>query len=1056
MVDIIYIIALLLGVGFLLPVTEKLGKSFSNMIFFITLVAVSFISGQWLYLFFMKGQVAVQIFTAGFKPPMSINLQLGLSEAVFISAINILALIGAVYLLDYFKEIGVKSQVLYLLMILGLNGLVLTRDIFNIFVFMEITGISIYSLIGADLRLKSLLASFRYMLAGGISSIFLLLGIVFLYSSTGTLNIDGMIALSPIQSGVKIVGVAVFFLFFSLLIEMKQFPANGWALDVYEASNAGIAGLISAGGTAAVIFALYKVMPLGNTVWYSTIAIIGIITFIASNIMGLKQRNANRLLGYSSIGQLGLLLTTLGLGFLLGGIDGKFQFIIFSLFISHFIAKAGLFWIAGIVKKDDIKSWSALRTNPVLLFLTGSFMFALLGFPPFPGFFGKWELVLRLAEKHMFIWIIAVLIGSVFEAVYLIRWFGYILKEDNEGNETVKSEIYKTSSVFLLGLSLFVISSLYVIYNPIANLGFYLYPLAFILFLFVVDRLLPAYAKNILSISGLAYYGYFYFDKLSEFRFIFGIIFIAGGILTFIPGFVKKGKREGFYPSAIIMYMGLLGLLVAKDMFSFFTAWEFMTLGSYFLIIRGKRSQPHALSYMLFSLGGAYLILFGFALTKVFSTLNSLALESLNSVGAHSVVIFTLLAIGFLTKTAAAGLHIWLPGAHAEAESDVSPMVSAVLLKAGVFGLIVIMISTLKVNATSVIYLLGWLGAITALVGNLLASFQEDAKRLLAYSSIAQLGYILFGLAIMTHIGWMAAIWYAVNHFLYKALLFLAVGAVVVKLKTHNMYEMGGLIKQMPFSFVSVLLGIIALSGVPPLSGFGGKWLLYNAFILKGWYLQGAIIAFSGVIAFLYLYKLIHSIFLGPVKDKFRKVKEVSVWYLIPQYLIIIAIMVLSAKPKLILGKIGEFLTAYMPQDKVTWKGGVASSYVNGKLFGVWNATYIMIIIGIIFVLLLGWLLLMSRKAQKVKMFNIVYSAERPESPQTTHFSHNIYSHYRKALGFLAMPLVVDFWNFITDFIHSSADFVRRIYNGNGQAYIMHILGFMVVIYFVLFNGGLI
>jgi len=298
MVNIIYIIVLLLGIGFLLPITEKLGKKVSNSIFFITLTAVSVISVQWLYAFIINGQTSLQFFTAGVKPPLSINLQLGLSESVFIASINILALIGAVYLIKHFNNIGIRSHVLYLLMILGLNGLVLTRDIFNIFVFLEITGISTYALIGSDLRLKSLIASFKYMLAGGVASIFLLLGIIFLYSNTGTLNIDGMIEASPLQSGLKIAGIAIFFLFFALLIEMKQFPANGWALDVYEASN-----------------------------------------------------NATRLLGYSSIGQLGLLLTAMGLGFLLDGIDKKFQFIIFALFISHFIAKSGLFWIAGIINK---------------------------------------------------------------------------------------------------------------------------------------------------------------------------------------------------------------------------------------------------------------------------------------------------------------------------------------------------------------------------------------------------------------------------------------------------------------------------------------------------------------------------------------------------------------------------------------------------------------------------------------------------------------------------------------------------------------------------------
>jgi hypothetical protein len=88
-------------------------------------------------------------------------------------------------------------------------------------------------------------------------------------------------------------------------------------------------------------------------------------------------------------------------------------------------------------------------------------------------------------------------------------------------------------------------------------------------------------------------------------------------------------------------------------------------------------------------------------------------------------------------------------------------------------------------------------------------------------------------------------------------------------------------------------------------------------------------------------------------------------------------------------------------------------------------------------------------------MFNIVYSGERPESPQTAHFSHNMFSHYKKALGFLAMPLVTVFWDFITDLFHSSSDFFRKFYNGNGQVYALHIFGFILFFYFII-NGGLI
>ncbi len=111
-----------------------------------------------------------------------------------------------------------------------------------------------------------------------------------------------------------------------------------------------------------------------------------------------------------------------------------------------------------------------------------------------------------------------------------------------------------------------------------------------------------------------------------------------------------------------------------------------------------------------------------------------------------------------------------------------------------------------------------------------------------------------------------------------------------------------------------------------------------------------------------------------------------------------------------------------------------------------------MIIVGIMFVVLFSWLALLSRKAQKVKQFNIVYSGERPFTPETTHVSHNIFAGYNKALGFLVMPWITNFWNYLSDAIHDISDFIKRIYSGNGQTYLIHIMLYIVVVYFVFFN----
>ncbi len=334
----------------------------------------------------------------------------------------------------------------------------------------------------------------------------------------------------------------------------------------------------------------------------------------------------------------------------------------------------------------------------------------------------------------------------------------------------------------------------------------------------------------------------------------------------------------------------------AEDSFNFFAAWESLTIGSYFLILRGRKSEPHALSYLVFSLGGAFLILAGFALAgQGISEVPLSALSELSEPLAPWV--FLLLAVGFMTKTAAIGLHIWLPGAHAEAETDVSPMVSGILLKAGLFGLFVLLMHMGRqtLYGVDLTHAMMWIGALSALLGNLMAVFQEDAKRLLAYSSIGQMGYALFGLAMMNHLGWLMALMFVVNHYIYKSMLFLSVGGVAKRTGTRAMYQMGGLITLMPLSFIAVLIGIIAMSGVPPLSGFGGRWIFYNAIMTADYRLPMVLIFLSGPIAFLYLFRLIHTIFLGQLKDEHRRIKEAPFWLILPQMIYVVCLLAFAA-----------------------------------------------------------------------------------------------------------------------------------------------------------------
>ncbi len=1044
MVAPIYIIAIALGGAFLLPLFERLGKTVVNTIFLLTISAFVFISAQWLMGFLFNGLQPVQIYTAGFKPPLSINLQMSLQEAIFLTGINILALTGAIYLLRHFNTIGVRAPVLFLLVTLGMNGLVMTRDIFNLFVFIEITSIATYALIGMDLRINALSGGFKYMIAGSIASMFLLMGIIFLYSYSGTLNIDGMI-LSPIlHSGMSVVVMAIFMLLLSFFIEMKQFPANGWALDVYQGANPGIAAMISAGTSGAMFFALYKILPLAPSHWFMIIAGMGLVTFLASNWMGIKQTNTTRMLGYSSVGQMGLLLMTLALGYALDPSFSTFKYIILALFFNHFFAKAGLYWLAGIVKKDNIKDWGVLQGRPLLQFLLGLFLLALLGFPPFAGFWGKWSLVMALAVKHHFWWIGFILLGSLFEAVYLLRWFGYAIRRAPVQVEVpFKVEGERYFSLWTFGLLLIGVGYLFSL-HAMPHAGLLYVPLAAAVFLFIIDAL-PVKIKGIISVGLLTVYAFYLLPSLKGINVYFALLFLAGGAVMLLGSLYRTQRSVGFYPLVILMLGAMTNLVLSHTLLQFFFSWELMTVASYLLILRGKKAEAPALSYVIFSLGGAYFILTGFAFAHA-GLPDIWDLKVLASSAAYAPWIFGFVALGFLAKIAAIGLHIWAPGAYAESEDDATPIISGILSKAGIFGFVVLLVNlgTPYLAGISLNTILGWIGVLTAFFATLFAVFQEDAKKLLAYSSVGQVGYILLALAVMSHLGWAAALWHTLNHLLFKGLLFLAVAGVIYRTGTRNMYEMGGLIKRMPFSFVSVLIGIIALSGVPPLMGFGSKWLLYEALIEKGWYLQTGLAFFASTIAFLYCYRLIHAIFLGMPKPNQLKVKEAPVWLLIPQYILIIALLVFSADPKLLLQPLSAAIDPVF-SSTLFWQGNTVFSSI-----GYWNGMITIIIVGAIFVLVLIYLLLINPKAQKVKPFNIVFAAEKPERPETTHYAYKFFTPYQRAMAPILKPLVKRFWLAVDEWAHALASVFRNIYTGNGQTYALFILLFGLVLYYIM------
>jgi formate hydrogenlyase subunit 3/multisubunit Na+/H+ antiporter MnhD subunit len=409
-----------LGGGFLIPLLHPLGRRWVEAAFVLALAAMTLITAAALPEL-LQGAPPIEILTGGASPPYSINLRLGRAEAIAAFGVNLVGLLGA----GYFLREKYATLSIYLLLIVGIQGMVMTRDLFNLFVFLEIVSIATYGLLSLEDTPAALSASFKYIMATVLASTFLLLGTMLLYTATGVLNIDDLIAQRGAITGP--VGFAALMLVLAcLLLELKPFPANGWGLDVYETARSCVAALISGAVSAGVLFALLKLLPLlGDQL--ELIAACAAVTFVLSNLVGLQQTTAQRLLGYSSIGQMALLTMAACLLQRLDAPDEVLLLVVGGLFLNHLLAKVGLFWLAGRVGRERLQDWSVLAARPANIILFTALLAAICGFPPFPGFWAKWQLIMSLASGERHVWIAIVLGGSLLEAAYLFRWLGRVL-----------------------------------------------------------------------------------------------------------------------------------------------------------------------------------------------------------------------------------------------------------------------------------------------------------------------------------------------------------------------------------------------------------------------------------------------------------------------------------------------------------------------------------------------------------------------------------------------------------------------------------------------------
>jgi hydrogenase-4 component B len=337
-------------------------------------------------------------------------------------------------------------------------------------------------------------------------------------------------------------------------------------------------------------------------------------------------------------------------------------------------------------------------------------------------------------------------------------------------------------------------------------------------------------------------------DPLSAF-FLLLLGSASAGVSVFSAGYFRVG--EGTAPGLVsLQYHSFLAamalVLIADDAYVFMVAWETMALASYFLVTTEHRIpeiRRAGLLYLVIAHVGAIAILLCFGVLQggsgdyTFGSMRSVILT-----GAWPSVAFFLALTGFGAKAGLLPLHVWLPEAHPAAPSPVSALMSGVMLKTAIYGLLRVAFDLLNGQ-------LWWwgvvaltLGLVTALFGVVFAAVQDDMKRLLAYSSIENIGIIVagiglvilfksYGKTLLAAITLTAVLYHALNHAFFKSLLFLATGSVLHATKERSLGKLGGLIHRMPWVAWLALVGTLAIAGIPPLNGFVSEWLLLQAFL---------------------------------------------------------------------------------------------------------------------------------------------------------------------------------------------------------------------------------
>ncbi|MEM1317649.1 MAG: monovalent cation/H+ antiporter subunit D family protein [Pseudomonadota bacterium] len=379
---------------------------------------------------------------------------------------------------------------------------------------------------------------------------------------------------------------------------------------------------------------------------------------------------------------------------------------------------------------------------------------------------------------------------------------------------------------------------------------------------------------------------------------------LAAVIMPFSRESIRKEIPERhhtlFYACLMLCLTGLLGVTITGDAFNVFVFLEISSLATYTLVAMGAKRDKRALSaaydYLILGTIGATFFVIGIGMIfQATGTLNITDLaQKLNGMQDNRTVQSGLafIVIGMGLKIAIFPLHRWLPGAYAFAPSSISAFLAGTSTKVAIYVLLRFLFSVYSTNfifeINTLEYIIMPLAMLGMFVGSAIAIYQANLKRLLAFSSVAQVGYMLLGISLITIDGVTATMAHMFNHAITKGALFLAVGAIIYRIGSPLVRDMAGIGKQMPWTCAAIVIGGLSLIGVPGTAGFISKFQLLFAAFEKGWWLVSMLIVASSLLAIIYVWRTVETLYLKPIPAG-RTTQEAPLFLLLPTWVLVIA-----------------------------------------------------------------------------------------------------------------------------------------------------------------------